>query len=256
MKIITPFHVATVQAQRIILVSQLVIFFGFWILSPSKFIPSPFEILSTFNTLAQQQGLLKELFSSALTILQAIALSTFISLCIASLSTLSIFNGPAKWLTSLRFLGFAGITFLFTLWTKDGASLKLWLLTFGMTVFMVTNILAVVDSITMRELDYAKTIRLSPVRALYELFFRGKLHDILDLVRQNAAIGWVMLSMVEGLVRSEGGIGSMLLNQNRYFNLSAVFAIQITILLYGLLQDYIMQLIRLALCPHIAMVQK
>jgi len=43
-----------------------------------------------------------------------------------------------------------------------------------------------------------------------------------------------MLTMVEGISRSEGGVGAMLLNQNKHFHLSAVFAIQLTILLLGL----------------------
>ncbi|MBN4663922.1 hypothetical protein H4F36_24175 [Escherichia coli] len=73
--------------------------------------------------------------------------------------------------------------------------------------------------------------------------------DMLDLIRQNAAVGWTLLSMVEGLVRSEGGIGALLLNQNKYFNLSAVFAIQLTILAYGILQDFGLSYLRSVLCP-------
>lgn len=255
MKLLTPFHQISMKTTQLIVASQVLVFMALWMFSQSKFIPTPVDILTTWNNLAQTQGLLQELLASSITIAKSILLSTAISLLIASLGTMALFKNIAKSMTAFRFLGFAGITFFFTLWTSNGADLKLWLLTFGMTVFMLTNVMGVVDSITQRELDYARTIRLSPARTLYELFFRGKLADILDLVRQNAAIGWVMLSMVEGLVRSEGGIGAMLLNQNRYFNLSAVFAIQITILLYGILQDYIMQWIRLALCPHVALTQ-
>ena len=53
----------------------------------------------------------------------------------------------------------------------------------------------------------------------------------------------------EGLVRSEGGIGTLLLNQNKYFNLSAVFAIQLTILAYGIVQDFGLIYLRSVLCP-------
>jgi NitT/TauT family transport system permease protein len=55
--------------------------------------------------------------------------------------------------------------------------------------------------------------------------------------------------MVEGLVRSEGGVGAMLLNQNKYFNLGGVFAIQLTILTYGILQDYALSWLRGIVCP-------
>jgi NitT/TauT family transport system permease protein len=72
---------------------------------------------------------------------------------------------------------------------------------------------------------------------------------MLDLVRQNAAVGWTMLAMVEGITRSDGGIGAMLLNSNKYFNLGDVFAIQLTILSYGILQDWGLSVLRHVLCP-------
>ncbi len=135
--------------------------------------------------------------------------------------------------------------------THDGSSLKVWLLTFGMLVFQVTNMVAVTNSITQAEVDYAKTLRMSPFRKVYELLILGKRHDFLDIIRQNAAIGWVMLSMVEGLVRSEGGIGSLLITQSKFLNLSAIVAIQLTILAYGIVQDYVLGYARLLLCPYI-----
>jgi NitT/TauT family transport system permease protein len=82
---------------------------------------------------------------------------------------------------------------------------------------------------------------------------RGKLDQTLDAIRQNAAMGWVMLSMVEGLVRSEGGIGLLLLTNSKFLNLNAIFAIQLTILAYGILQDYILQWIRTLVCPYVAL---
>lgn len=231
--------------------SQIFILLVIWILSPSKIIPTPMEIVTAWNEMARDQGLLIELGNSAMTILKAIGLSTLISMTIACMSTMAFFKSAAKWLTSLRFLGFAGITFLFTLWTSNGAELKLWLLTFGMTAFLLTNILSTVDSVTQQDLDYARTMQLGPWRTAYETIIRGKLADILDLIRQNAAMGWTILSMVEGLVRSEGGIGTLLLNQNRHFHLAAVFAIQITILIYGLLQDFLMKMLSDTACPYV-----
>jgi NitT/TauT family transport system permease protein len=55
--------------------------------------------------------------------------------------------------------------------------------------------------------------------------------------------------MVEGITRSEGGIGAMLLNQNKYFNMNTVFAIQATILIYGICQDAALSYLRSVVCP-------
>ena len=42
----------------------------------------------------------------------------------------------------------------------------------------------------------------------------------------------------------------MLLNQNKHFHLNAVFAIQLTILVLGLGQDYFLGLLRQIICPY------
>lgn len=136
------------------------------------------------------------------------------------------------------------------MWTDDGAGLKLWLLVFGMTVFLLTNALSVLNGITQEQLDYGRTLRLGGWGLAWELYGRGKLADNLDLLRQNAAIGWTLLSMVEGLVRGEGGIGSLLLTQSKNLNLSQIFAIQFTILGYGMLQDYGLVWLRKLVCPY------
>jgi NitT/TauT family transport system permease protein len=60
---------------------------------------------------------------------------------------------------------------------------------------------------------------------------------------------------VEGITRSQGGIGALLMNQNRHFDLAAIIAIQLTILVYGLLQDYLLLALRNVLCPHAALVR-
>jgi NitT/TauT family transport system permease protein len=183
-------------------------------------------------------------------ILKAIALSSLLSLAIGYLSTAFIFRPFSSMVSSFRFLGFAGITFLFTLWTTSGMELKVWLLTFGMTVFLTTTILAEVRALPRDQIDYARTLGLKGWYITYEMVVLGKIDVMIDLIRQNAAIGWTMLSMVEGLVRSDGGIGTLLINQNKYFHLSAVFAIQFVILGYGLLQDYGFRGLRSIVCPY------
>jgi NitT/TauT family transport system permease protein len=60
----------------------------------------------------------------------------------------------------------------------------------------------------------------------------------------------MMLTMVEGISRSEGGVGAMLLNQSKHFHLSEVFAIQFLILFVGMLQDYGIGVLRRLCCPY------
>jgi NitT/TauT family transport system permease protein len=78
----------------------------------------------------------------------------------------------------------------------------------------------------------------------------GQIDKAFDALRQNAAIGWMMLTMIESMVRSEGGIGARLTTANKHFYLDAVLAIQITIFLLGLGQDWLIGATKNLLCPY------
>lgn len=236
---------------KLLIITQAIILLVIWALAPVSLLPSPVEVLTSFDDMAKKQGLFVELWASILTITQALILSSVFSALIAYTASAMVFRPIARGIAALRFLGFAGITFFFTMITSDGAELKLAMLTFGMTVFQLTNMLAITEGITQSEVDYARTLKLSSTRTVYEILVRGKAHDYLDIIRQNAAIGWTLLSMVEGLVRSEGGIGSLLLNQSKHLHLSGIFAIQLVILFYGIIQDYLLGALRLWLCPYL-----
>ena len=173
--------------------------------------------------------------------MEAIACSTVLSLVLAYLSVVPVCRPIVQALGKLRFLSLAGLTFILTVFVGGGHALKLSLLVFGISVFFLTSMLDVVESVTQAEMDYARTLRLSEWRIVWEMRVRGTLGQMFDVLRQTAAMGWVMLTMVEGIVRSEGGIGKMLLDQDKHFTLPAVFAIQAIFLTVGLLQDIFLQ---------------
>lgn len=247
----SPYSLGRRFSVKFLAAGQLVILLGLWFAAPaSTGIPDPLAIAAEWNRLALTMGLLHELYASTVVIWQAIILSALISLGVAYLTTADIFKPVGTFVASMRFLGFAGLTFLFTLWTSNSANLKLALLTFGMTVFLTRSTIDVVKSVPQSDIDYARSLGLNGWGLTWELMVRGKLSEMMDLIRQNAAVGWTLLAMVEGITRSEGGIGAMLLNQNKYFNLSAVFAIQLTILFYGIAQDYALRYLRSLACPY------
>ena len=245
-----PFSVDQHFNIKFLAAAQLVLFLVLWNFFPGTGLPNLVDIAHQWNVLALEQGLLIELWASIKTITVALAISMVLSTVIGALVTADIFKPVGSLVSAFRFLGFAGLTFIFTLWTADGYQFKLALLTFGITVFMTTNIIAEVRAIPQSEIDYARTLKLSGWRITWEIFIRGRMHTLLDLLRQNAAIGWTLLSMVEGLVRSEGGIGALLITQNKFFVLSGVFAIQLTILAYGIFQDYVLRWLTTLACPY------
>ena len=78
-----------------------------------------------------------------------------------------------------------------------------------------------------------------------------KKDQVFQVIRQNFAIAGMMLTMVEKLSEAEeGGIGALLYNQHKYMHMEAVFAIQLVILLVGIVADYSFGWLKTFLCPY------
>jgi len=247
--LLLPFTPVRARSLRTLAAAQAVMAVALWSLAGPRALPSPMEVGAAWLDLVRHQGLLFELWASLKVSLVALALSTLAAVATAGLATAPIFMPLARLAAALRFLGFAGLTYVFMLMSGDAHVLRLAILTFGMAVYMVTGLLAEVAATSRDQVDHCRTLGMQHWRIAAEVVLLGKADVILDLMRQNAAIGWTLLTLVEGLTRSAGGIGAMLLNQNRYFLLAGVFAIQATILAVGLAQDALLALLKDTACP-------
>jgi NitT/TauT family transport system permease protein len=235
---------------KLVVAVEVALFMLLWAFSPFALLPTIKEVWAAF-TEQWMQGLPGELITSFLANLQAIGISCVISLGLAYLTVLEGFRPVVAFLSKLRFLSMMGLSFFFTVATSNAHQLKLSLLTFSISVFFVTGMADVIESIPKEQYDLARTLRMGPWRTVWEVVVLGQIDKAFDVLRQNAAIGWMMLTMIESMVRSEGGIGAMLSTANKHFYLSAVFAIQITILLLGLFQDWMIGAAKNKLfCPY------
>jgi len=221
-----------------------------WLNSPFKVLPRPDEVVGALKTLWLREGLGPELMASFVTNLQALAWTVVISLGLAYMTVIPIFRPIVAAVSKGRFLSLVGFTFIFTLIFGGGHALKTSLLVFAVTVFYVTSMASVVAGIPREEFDHARTLRMSEWWVVWEVVVLGTADKAFEVLRQNAAMGWMMLTMVEGIVRSEGGVGAMLLSESKHFQLPEVFAIQLVILLVGLFQDYGIGLARRIICPY------
>jgi NitT/TauT family transport system permease protein len=108
----------------------------------------------------------------------------------------------------------------------------------------------VIVHIPQQEYDLCKTLGYNRWRTLYEVIIVGKADKVLEILQHNFAISWLMITMVEGLNMSEGGIGALLIKYNKYNDLTNVLALQLLIFLLGLFFDYLLAIIRSWLFPH------
>jgi NitT/TauT family transport system permease protein len=246
----SPNRLISKAAFRFIIVFQIAVLLLVWATSSYVFLPKPLDVWRAFVDLWNHEGLGQELIVSFLLNVQAMAWATVISLGLAYLTVVPVFQPIAHAVSKGRFLGMVGLTFFFTIIFSSGHRLKVSLLVFGVAVFFVTSMIDVVAQVPKEKFDLARTLRMGEWRVVWEVIILGRADAAFDAMRQNAAMGWMMLTMVEGISRSEGGIGALLLNQNKHFRLEAVFAIQIAILMIGLFQDYALGLAKKFLFPY------
>lgn len=224
-----------------------------WMLSPWETLPTPMEVLGAFSGLWLEEGMGPELFTTIRLIIEAMILTTIISLALSYLSVIAALRPVVIAVTKLRFLGLTGLIFPFTLLTGGGHELKVAMLTFGMVTFFVTSMAQEVQEIPQEQYDLMRVLGASDARIFYEVVVLGTVDKALEILRQNAAMGWAMITMVEGVSRSEGGIGALILNQNKHFHLAQVYAILLAILVLGLVMDWLLGLLIRVVCPYAEM---
>jgi NitT/TauT family transport system permease protein len=238
------------KAMRLLILGQIAFVVFIWGISKTVFLPKPGEILAALSDLWNSEGLGGELVTSFMLNLQALALSTVLSLGLAYVSVIPFFRPMVSVLGKLRFLSLVGLSFFFTIWTKNGQQLKVSLLVFGVSVFFVTSMADVVASVPKEKFDLARTLRMPEWRVAWEVVVLGTADQSFDALRQNAAMGYMMITLVEGISRSGGGVGAMLLDNSKHFHLAAICAIDGAILAVGIAQDYFIGVLKKICCPY------
>jgi NitT/TauT family transport system permease protein len=247
-----PNQVVSQAALRLCGAAWVLSFTVFWFVGHFEVLPTPVEVFREFGPLFSR-GLLFHLLSSLRSNLTALCWATVLSSALAYLSVVPALRPLTTLAEKLRFWGFAGVAVVFTLWLHEGHQLKIALLVFGMTGFFVTALHDEVRSIPRQRFDYARTLGMGEWRVVWEVVVRGTLDKAFDILRQNAAMGWALLTLVETLVRSEGGVGVLLANQNKHMQLASVAALQAVIFAVGLLQDALLSALKRWVCPHAAL---
>ena len=228
---------------------EVLIVLLYWNFAAPVMVPKPFEILQAFPRLIELHLPYHLLVSFELTI-KALLLSAFFSLTLAYFSRFTFGKPVATVVSACRFMGLSGLTFIFTSVIGGGESLKLALLTFGISVFFTTGMVSEVWNIPQERFDHARSLKMGRWRVLWEVVILGTIDRAFELLGQNAAIAWMMLATVEGTVRTGGGIGIILKDQEKHFHMAEVIAMQIVVLCVGLLLYYGIKYLKQILCPY------
>lgn len=233
-----------------LLAAEVIVALVIWQLSGGGLIPGPIEVGSSLVKVATSASFMSNFLESLFLTFKGMGISILIALVISYLSVVPLFKPLADLVVRLRYLTLTGLIFLFMLITNNGSQLKISLLIFGIVPFFVTSLLSIIGDIDRQETELCKTLRMGPWRTLWEVVIVGRLDQVLEVMRQNFAIAWMMITMVESLSMSEGGLGTMLIKSNKYIDLGTVFALLIIIFLIGLFFDWLLGRLRAWLFPY------
>ncbi len=249
-KIFSPFENISRRSLTLLIISQAAIALLLWHILSDGLIPKPVPVAKAFVHLLTSKLLLDNVLQSILLTMKAMLISIGITLFITYLSVVPFFATIARFVVKCRYLTLTGFIFIFTLLTTDGSQLKLSLLVFGIVPFFVTTFLAVILATDDQQYELCKTLGYNKWQTLYEVIIVGKADQVFEIVRQNFAISWLMITLVEGLSMSEGGIGTLLIKYNKYNDLTNVIAIQLVIFSIGLLFDFLLGATKHWLLPY------
>jgi NitT/TauT family transport system permease protein len=244
-----PNKIVSDKTKTTIIMMWILVLLTYWYKFSSPLVPRPHEIWKAFLDMWNNDGFGYELGVSMWLNAKAIFFSFIISLLLAYSYVFPVCQPVVKVFSKLRFMSLAGLVLLFTR-AFNGYNLKLSIIVFSISVFYVTSMAAVIVAVTKEEMDYARTLGFSEWKVVREVIIFGKFDEAMETMRQCAAIGWMMLTGVEGLVRSGGGLGAKLLEQKKVFALDKVYAINFAILFVGIFQDAILGFLKTCLCPY------
>jgi NitT/TauT family transport system permease protein len=235
----------------------LLLFIFIWSTGAASFIPTPIQTFSAFPRLWNEMGLGDALWSSLELNLQAVSIMFILAYSISIATVLPIkilghnpFSPLAVLVSSGRFNGFVGLPLVFASIFAKAHSVKIALLVFGMGVFTVMSLVKLFQSVSKDLFDHSRTLRMNEWHVVWEVICLGTFDQVIDVVRINIAMGWMMLPMIEGRYRFEGGVGALMENNAKQFDYPAVFCTLFVILLVGLLQDSLIGLFRKIACSY------
>lgn len=241
-----PFE-AVGKNQRLLIVAIWVALLSiYWIAASAgtkHLFPTPGQVGQGFMAL-YREGLVVHVASSLALCFQATLLSVLVSLIIVYLSPLPALAPVANILSRLRYLPLTGITFYLAIIVNDARTMQVSVLFIFMSLYFITTLLAMLKDIPQEEIDHARSLKCTRWEVLWEVVVKGRLDYVIDALRQNLAIIWMMLVTVESILVAAGGLGVLIKNSDKFMNHGRIVALQLVILLVGLFLDWVLNVAR------------
>lgn len=224
-----------------------------WLLNPIRALPTPGEVIRALGNMWNApggQGLVYNVYVTLKLNVVGLTYSSLVSLLISYLSVIPLFRPFNKMVQWLRYIPIVGFNLVFLSLFAIGWPMKVAMLTAGMTFFLVTSMTGVIAAIPRLKYELARVLGYNDWQLFYSVTVRPTLPQMIDMVAQNAAIGWVMVTAIETYNRTEGGIGSQIYAYSSTNNLPEVYSYLLIIGVIAVLEDGLFSLLKRTLFPY------
>jgi NitT/TauT family transport system permease protein len=217
-----------------------------WAICPPSLIPKlgacwdAFKYLWYHEDMFVQFGRSVYLVSISFTISLILALIFSYSTALPKVGKIDVgmaFRPLVGLIANLRMVSPIGVGFLVQVWTPNMDWAKVTLMCFSIVPWLVKSFCDIIRTTPEDMMDYAATLKYNSWRAIWEVKFLGNLDQLYVIVIQVFGMGWMMLTVIEKLARSSGGLGILLADQERFLILPRIFAIQAFLIVCGLAFD-------------------
>lgn len=247
MRIFKPFEDTSKRTRLLIGLGWVALLFTMWGIygaqGEAHMFPTPSQVWTGFSEL-WAEGLMTHVVSSLWLCARAVFLSIIISLGFVYLSPIPMIKPVAYFLSKFRYLPLTGIAFYITMLIDSAREVQVWILVVFMTTFLTTSLLSMLKDIKEEEFDHARALGCNRWEILWEVVVKGRLDYVIEIIRQNLAIVWMMLVTVESIMAAAGGLGFLIKNSDKFMNHGRIIALQIVILFVGIGLDFALKRIR------------
>ena len=229
-------------------VSSFIILLGLWsLLTYTKmvdplFLPTPTSIITSGITLFTQFNFTNDIVVTMYRVLVGFGLALLIGVPLGIfMGTYKVVEGFFEPMVSfVRYMPVSAFIPLFILWIGVGEMEKIAVIFFG-SVFSIILMVAVEVSGTRRELlEAAYTLGTSNFGVLKSVILPASMPGILDSIRLVLGWAWSYIIVAE-LIATQSGIGSVIIESQRMFQIGNIIFGILTIGILGLISDFILK---------------
>lgn len=214
-------------------------------------LPSPSAVLMAIPEMFEKNNLISNVFTSIKLNVYGYIIAIVISLIVGFIiGLIPLFRGLFNRIFDAgRFIPLAAVTGIFILWLGIGTSMKVWFLAFGILVYLIPVVVQRIDEVQSVYLHTVFTLGASAWQTVRTVYIPHVLSKLIDDIRVLTAISWTYITIAEMLNKS-GGIGELIWEAKRQSRVDKAFAVLLIIVLIGIIQDKLFQMLDKVLFPH------